>query len=219
MTNKCVVVLLGGGHAAGKKSTASLLKEELQKLQKSNKLNIVKLDLEDYKVVDSSSCSTKPSRFDFDGVRNYIQANSESEDFQTVFIVYGLYALYNKELRNISHMRVFIDSDLDTRLIRWIRRDVLQNKVSTLEDILYEYMEKSREEMSEFIFPTKEYADVVMPRGPEPHAVSLLVDGILPYLSTIDLNSHTHTSIPLRPMEHFNKEKFDGQKGSFYEIN
>lgn len=218
MSNKCVVVLLGGGHAAGKKSTARLLKEELQKLEKSNKLNIVNIDLEEYMSTDPA-VATKPSRFNFASVRDHIAENAESDDSQTVFIIYGLYALYNKELRNISHMRVFIDSDPDTRLVRWIRRDVLQKHVLTLENVLYEYMEKSREEMSEFIFPTKEFADVVMPRGPEPNTVALLVDGIIPYLSAIEQTPHVHHSIPLRPMEHFNKEKFDGQKGSFYEIN
>ncbi|EMG47819.1 Uridine kinase [Candida maltosa Xu316] len=115
----------------------------------------------------------KPSRFQFDALKAELLQNLETpvDQPQKILIVHGLYALYDKELRDMSHIKVFIDSDPDTRLIRWIRRDVLKNNIDTLEGVINAYLLGARSEMSDFIFPTKEFADVIMPRGAESNAV------------------------------------------------
>ncbi|GME69347.1 unnamed protein product [[Candida] boidinii] len=131
-----------------------------------------------------------PSRFDFTKIVKEIE-RFEEENYG-VIIVYGLYALYYKEMRELSSMKIFIDCDSDVRLGRWIKRDVLpidnsvaldnisqqKQQSSKLEKLLKLYLEYSRVEMNNYIFPTKLYADLILPRGPESPSISLIADGI-----------------------------------------
>lgn len=210
MEDKLILVLIGGGHACGKKTAAYALKDQLQEIFKGKPLRIDLKDMADYEKtsqdikqeVYSSSKSMaitvqdasemqfpplKPSRFDFDRLKADIKA-SQSTSGAEILIVHGLYALYDKELRDMSNIKVFISSDADTRLIRWIRRDVVGGDES-LETVINRYLQGARAEMSDFIIPTKVYSDVIMPLGPEPNAIKLLVDGISPYISKQE--SHT----------------------------
>lgn len=247
-TNKSIIVLLGGGHASGKKTTALSLQEELLSSVPQGIVDVKVIDMNHYKddgktSIDSSQFSSsksaaitvsndceqyprlKPSRFKFDKLKADLLADVESKigEPQKILIVHGLYALYDKEIRKMSHIKVFIDSDPDTRLIRWIRRDVLNDQVDSLEGVINAYLLGARSEMSDFIFPTKEFADVIMPRGAEPNAVRLVIDGIKLYVN----DKHVHNEklhLPenyLRPNEvsNFRKERFDVQKNKFYELN
>ncbi|KAK6460896.1 hypothetical protein DFJ63DRAFT_338689 [Scheffersomyces coipomensis] len=250
-TNKSIIVLIGGGHAAGKRTAAKLLKQEINDTLPKAPLDVQLIDLNEYKddckkTIDTDKYSMdksvvtnanfkndkfpplKPSRFNFEELKLYLRHNSDipQDQPQKVFIVHGLYALYDKELRDMSYIKVFMDSDTDTRLIRWIRRDVLgegDDKLN-LETLLNSYVLGARAEMSDFIFPTKEFADVIMPRGAEHNAVKLIFDGLLPYLA----DNHSQPErmfLPhapgnyLRPNDPFDKELFDGQKSTFYELN
>ncbi|KAK6454096.1 uncharacterized protein RJT20DRAFT_131610 [Scheffersomyces xylosifermentans] len=255
MGNPSVLVLIGGGHAAGKKTTAAYLEKEIvSSITKDAKVDVQLIDMNSYKkdistkTIDSSTYSTskaaaitvsttgnkypplKPSRFNFEQLKDDLRKDQETPDQmpQKVFIVHGLYALYDKELREMSQIKVFIDSDPDTRLIRWIRRDILadvENKAS-LESVINAYLQGARAEMSDFIFPTKEFADVIMPRGAEANAVQLIFDGIVPHLA--DKRSQPERMyLPhasgnfLRPSgaNDFEQERFDVQKNKFYELN
>ncbi|ODV81421.1 P-loop containing nucleoside triphosphate hydrolase protein [Suhomyces tanzawaensis NRRL Y-17324] len=236
-----IVVLIGGGHAAGKLTTAKLLKQEIESSM-AHEPAVELIDLRSYeiKVQDnadvlnskasaitvnkngSSAPALKPSRFQFSKLKQYLaeQKTTPENNIQKVFIVHGLYALYDKELRDMSHMKVFIDSDADTRLIRWIRRDITNNKEpATLEYVINSYLQGARTEMSDYIFPTKEFADVIMPRGAEANAVKLIFDGILLNLEDKSLVSTERVRGNLRPTGHFDMEKFDDQKNKFYTLN
>ncbi|KAK6198751.1 uncharacterized protein RJT21DRAFT_50962 [Scheffersomyces amazonensis] len=252
-TNKSVIVLIGGGHAAGKRTAALLLQQEIQQTLAKVVLDVQIISLNDYKedsnktTIDTSKYSInnsvvtnanfkkdkfpplKPSRFNFEKLKQYLTDNSETlqDQPQKVLIVHGLYALYDKELRNMSQIKVFIDGDSDARLIRWIRRDVLgdsQDKTD-LETLLNTYVLGARAEMSDFIFPTKEFADVIMPRGAESNAVKLIFDGILTFLADKHCQPermylpHTFGGNYLRPNDPFERENIDGQKSTFYELN
>lgn len=230
-----VVVLIGGGHAAGKSTTAKMIRDRLHR-SCGEKLNVSLLDMQNYLVshhdptiaplpasLNATSAITvspdrpvvvgRPSRFDFAALANDIQASSA-----TVCIVHGLYALYDKCLLDLSHIKVFISGDADTRLIRWIRRDVLsENPSALLDSVINTYLHGSKQEMSDYIFPTKERADVIMPRGAEENAVSLIVDGLLPLLSNRPIDPPANV---LRPSDHLLLDsRFDSQKGTFYELS
>lgn len=239
-----IIILIGGGHAAGKKTTANLLKEELRFSLPDVDLNIEIIDLDDYKedeakreystsksaaitLPDNSDIKhppLKPSRFNFDKLREYLLSGAKVtlKSQQKILIVHGLYALYDKEVRDISHIKVFLTSDPDTRLIRWIRRDVLDlNKNKSLESVINAYLQGARAEMSDFIFPTKEFADVIMPKGAEKNAIGLIVDGVMLLFPEEDQpqNIFLPRTNNLRPTVSFDSEKFDGQKGKFYELS
>lgn len=238
-----IIILIGGGHAVGKRTTANLLKEEIQFSLPDVDFDIKIIDLDDYKEEEpkrdySTSKSAaitlplnsdtkypplKPSRFDFEKLRKYLLQDSKIDlKSQQILIVHGLYALYDKAVRDISHIKVFLTSDPDTRLIRWIRRDVLDpNKNLALESVINAYLQGARAEMSDFIFPTKEFADVILPRGAEKNAIRLIVDGVIPLLPEDDQpqNAFLPRANYLRPTVGFDSERFDGQKGKFYELS
>lgn len=243
--NDSILVVIGGGHAAGKSTVAHSLKNDLAKAFNDIALDIQVLNMEDYliepktnKAYDSQKSFAisvaapgdlnlnlsilKPSRYDFDKLKTYVKSQLDScKDSlsQKVIIVHGLYALYDKELRDMSKLKVFISGDADSRLIRWIRRDVV-NGEETLESIINQYLQESRAEMNDFIFPTKAFSDVIMPYGPESNAINLLVDGIIPYIANPDIEFQAVQS-NLRPSANdlLQSERYEEQKRSYYELS
>ncbi|EDK43548.1 hypothetical protein PVL30_001699 [Lodderomyces elongisporus] len=300
-----VIVLLGGGHAAGKSTTARAIKDELLSVLPEGSAEVRIVDMSEYADQAGSSIDTsqfisskstaitvskrgkgkdgndvedehnypilKPSRFNFQKLKidlnecikkakeppmplssspskaastsgstsgstfgstslatasacsSSSSSSSSSSQPQQIIIVHGLYALYDKELRDMAQIKVFIDSDADTRLIRWIKRDVLGTKSNTLEEVINTYLLGARIEMSDYIVPTKEFADIVMPRGAEPNAVRLVIDGILLHkgekLTSISAHRQSFSDSHLRPSRFFEKERFDVQKNKFYQLN
>lgn len=224
---KSVIVLIGGGHASGKRSTALLLKEKLDIKLKGSKVPVKLVNMADFEDKPTTSYSStkplaitldynekppilKPLRFDFVKLKAHLSSDS------AIFIVYGLYALYDRSLRELSDIKVFISSDPDVRLIRWINRDVVNGSL-TLNFILNSYLQGARKEMSDYITTTKEFADVIMPRGPESNAVDLIIGGVLKNLNNYNsLHHDTH----LRPLDDSRVLKsFDSMKYNFYELN
>lgn len=235
MDSSSVIVLIGGGHASGKKTTAAWIEKEIRVLAHPVPL-IEVIDMNTYmdpsavtKLDDTKTSAItvgiknllalKPSRFDFAALKKHIRTKLATQSTQHLIIVHGLYALYDKELRDMSQIKVFIGGDSDTRLIRWIRRDVLGSGEAKLESIINSYLHGAKQEMSDYIFPTKEQADVILPRGAELNAILLIVDGILPFLG-IERMSEPSSSNVLRPHEKsFQNERFDVQKGKYYELS
>lgn len=83
-----------------------------------------------------------------------------------VIIVEGILTFYDPSLRNMMHMKVFVDEDADVCLSRRIKRDVACRGRS-LETILERYNQFVKPSFEEFILPTKRHADIIMPRGAE----------------------------------------------------
>lgn len=207
-----IVILIGGGHAAGKHTAEALLRQELERRHVTDVHQVCTLDMESF----ADSTSLKPSRYDYAALGRHIDALPSN----TIAIVIGLYALYDRAVRDRAHMKVFIDSDPDTRLIRWIRRETAHDRDSSamqshLELVLGTYLGNAKGEMTNYIFPTKEFADVIMPRGAETQSVSLVVDGLQ---ALLNFKLPAFTTNVLRPSR-LSKEKFDIEKGKFYELN
>lgn len=95
----------------------------------------------------------------------------------TVIIVEGLYALYHQELCQMGSMKVFVDLDGDTRLGRWILSDAKSNHAVFIA-ICNEYINYCRPEMENYLYKTKDNADIILPQGNEPECVELVANGI-----------------------------------------
>jgi len=75
-------------------------------------------------------------------------------------------------------MKVFVDTDSDTRLARRVTRDT-EERGRSLESVLYQYQRFVKPAFDSYIFPTKKCADVIIPRGASNTvAVDLLVQHI-----------------------------------------
>lgn len=93
----------------------------------------------------------------------------------SVIILEGILVLEDPALRRLMDIKVFIDADADTRLIRRIRRDV-RDRGRSLESILTQYEEQVRPMYEQFIAPSKRYADIIIPEGGKNRvAIDLLV--------------------------------------------
>lgn len=95
-----------------------------------------------------------------------------------VVLLEGILVFYFPELRNMFHMKLFVDTDPDTRLSRRVLRDI-QERGRDLEKILHQYTSLVKPAFEEFCLPTKKYADVIIPRGADNTvAIDLIVQHI-----------------------------------------
>ncbi|WP_022768191.1 MULTISPECIES: uridine kinase [unclassified Butyrivibrio] len=83
-----------------------------------------------------------------------------------VIIVEGILILESKELRDLMDIKVFVDTDADERLMRRIRRDMVE-RARSIESILSQYRETVKPMHEQFVEPSKKYADIIIPRGGE----------------------------------------------------
>lgn len=81
-----------------------------------------------------------------------------------VIIVEGILVLTNKVLRDLFDIKVFVYADADDRLIRVIRRDLIQ-RGRTVENVLERYHDTVKPMHEQFIEPSKKYADLIVPEG------------------------------------------------------
>lgn len=81
-----------------------------------------------------------------------------------IVVVEGILVLYEPRLRSRFDLKVFIDADADLRLIRRLRRDVVE-RGRTPDNIIDQYLESVRPSHEQFIEPSKRHADVIFPRG------------------------------------------------------
>lgn len=81
-----------------------------------------------------------------------------------VIIIEGIMALVNPDLRQLMDLKIFVDAEADDRLIRLIRRDIVE-RGRTPEMVLSRYERIVKAMHNEFIEPTKKYADIIIPQG------------------------------------------------------
>lgn len=83
-----------------------------------------------------------------------------------IIIVDGILLLVDKTLRDLFDIKIFLDTDGDERLIRRIKRDILERGRS-VDSIMSQYMNTVKPMHLEFVEPSKHWADVIIPRGAE----------------------------------------------------
>ncbi|XP_031225648.1 uridine-cytidine kinase 1 [Mastomys coucha] len=94
-----------------------------------------------------------------------------------VVLFEGILVFYTQEIRDMFHLRLFVDTDSDVRLSRRVLRDVQRGR--DLEQILTQYTAFVKPAFEEFCLPTKKYADVIIPRGVDNMvAINLIVQHI-----------------------------------------
>lgn len=81
-----------------------------------------------------------------------------------VIILDGLMILYEKKIRDILDLKVYVDTPDDIRFIRRLKRDISE-RGRTVESVVKQYLEVVRPGHKNFIEPTKEYADIIIPEG------------------------------------------------------
>lgn len=81
-----------------------------------------------------------------------------------VIIVEGILIFTNARLRNKCNIKVFVDADTDDRLMRIVKRDLVERGRS-VQGVLDHYETFVKPMHLQFIEPTKRYADIIVPQG------------------------------------------------------
>lgn len=79
-------------------------------------------------------------------------------------IVEGILIFTDPALRQLMDIKVFVDTDSDTRFIRRLVRDVSE-RGRTMESVIDQYQSTVKPMHLEFVEPSKRYADVLIPLG------------------------------------------------------
>ncbi|MDO6760413.1 uridine kinase [Tamlana sp. 2_MG-2023] len=81
-----------------------------------------------------------------------------------VMIVEGILILTNPELRDLCDIKIYVHADSDERLIRRLKRDIAE-RGRDLDEVLARYQTTLKPMHTQFIEPTKEYADIIIPNN------------------------------------------------------
>ncbi len=184
---KPIVIGIAGGTCSGKSSIAKILVEDLD----NETITIIKED--DY-YKDQSDLPMEervktnydhPLAFDFDLMTQHIRDLIDRKTIEKptydytvhnrsdmteiihpsdIIVIEGLFALYNEEIRKLEDIKIFVDTPADDGFIRRLKRDVIE-RARTVESITSQYLTTVKPMHDQFIEPTKQYADVIIPQG------------------------------------------------------
>lgn len=188
MSDKICIVGIAGGTASGKTTIVRKIKEKF-----GDDIVVINHDSY-YKAHDDLSYEDRsrlnydhPESFDTDLMIADVKKlkNNEAIDMpvydytvhnrsdatvhvvpKKVIIVEGILILENKELRDLMDIKVFVETDADERLMRRIRRDMIE-RARSIDSILTQYTETVKPMHEQFVEPSKKYADIIIPRGGE----------------------------------------------------
>ena len=81
-----------------------------------------------------------------------------------VMIVEGILVLSNPRLRDMFDIKIFVHADSDERLIRRLQRDI-RERGHDLDKVLTRYQTAVKPMHQQFIEPSKEFADIIIPNN------------------------------------------------------
>jgi len=76
----------------------------------------------------------------------------------------GIMIFFDKRIRDLIDLKLYVDTPDDIRFIRRLKRDTT-DRGRTVESVIKQYLEVVRPGHYEFIEPTKRYADLIIPEG------------------------------------------------------
>lgn len=182
-----ILIGIAGGSGSGKTLVADTIDKELG----SEKVTIIKQDSY-YKDLGHLPYEERarqnfdhPDAFDMPLLRDHLERLLRGEEIKRpvydftqhrrglqterigphlVIVLEGILILDDPELRRMMDIKVFIDTDADVRLIRRLRRDLLE-RGRKIESILDQYEHSVRPMHLQFVEPSKRYADIIITEG------------------------------------------------------
>lgn len=132
-------------------------------------------------------------------IYSYITCTRSTESItvvsKDVILVEGILLFSDERIRNICNVKVFVDAPADERLLRVIRRDIVE-RGRNVEQTLERYVSTVKPMHEQFIESTKKYADIIVPLGGENMvAINILASTIRQKLGLnkdVDINSVFH---------------------------
>ncbi|MBE7216647.1 uridine kinase [Shewanella benthica] len=191
MNSQCVIIAIAGASASGKSLIAKTIYEELCRDLGTDQIGVI---AEDAYYNDQSHLSMDervktnydhPKALDHEHLCRHLTALKSGEAVEIpkysysehtrmaetikmtpkkVIILEGILLLTDPKLRDLMDASVFMDTPLDICFMRRLKRDVAE-RGRTMESVMSQYTETVRPMFLQFIEPSKQYADIIVPRG------------------------------------------------------
>ncbi len=101
-------------------------------------------------------------------VYSFITHNRTHETISTrpgkVIIVEGILILTRPKIRELFDIKIYVQTDSDERLIRRLKRDIVE-RGRDMNEVLERYQNTLKPMHQQFIDPTKEFADLIIPNN------------------------------------------------------
>ncbi len=207
---KCIIIAISGASASGKSLLAHTVYEELKEELEVCNMAII---AEDFYYKDQSHLSMEqrnetnydhPNSIDHDLLLEHIKALKEGKaidmpqyDYtehtrkketlrcepKRLIILEGILLLTDEKIRAQLDMSIFVDAALDICFMRRLQRDT-KERGRSVDSVINQYQQTVRPMFLEFIEPSKQYADIIVPRGGKNRiAINILKAQILQLLS------------------------------------
>lgn len=191
------LIVVAGGSASGKTTVVSKMLNSLN----PGDVSLISMD-NYYKDQSNLSMEERlntnydhPDSFDLDllyeQLKELLEGNSIKEpvyDFKIhsrnqnetitvnpkkVIILEGILPLYDKKIRELASLKIYVESDPDIRFIRRLKRDTAERGRS-IDYVINQYLDTVKPMYEKFIRPTKRYADIIIPNDKK-HDIALKV--------------------------------------------
>ncbi len=100
----------------------------------------------------------------YDFVHNRRREDTVLVEPRRLVILEGIMIYFERRIRDLIDLKLFVDTPDDIRFIRRLRRDISE-RGRTVDSVIAQYTERVRPGHYEFVEPTKAYADLVIPEG------------------------------------------------------
>jgi len=101
-------------------------------------------------------------------VYSFVTHNRTTDTVKThprkVVIVEGILIFNNEALRDLFDIKIFVHADTDERLVRRVRRDITE-RGRDIDEVLNRYQDTLKPMHLQFIEPTKNFADIIIPNN------------------------------------------------------
>lgn len=182
-----LIVGIAGGTGSGKTTVVRKIIEKLPKesvailsqdsyykdngdlpLEERQKINFDHPNSLEFDLLTSHLKNLKKGNTIEEPIYSYISCTRSEETISVkpkdVIIVEGILVLTNKQLRDMFDIKVFVYADPDDRIIRVIKRDIIE-RGRTVERVIERYYATVKPMHEQFIEPSKKYADLIVPEG------------------------------------------------------
>ena len=196
---KAFVIGIAGGSGSGKSTFAKRLKEQFP-----DEISLVSCDnyylarhdmpLEERRLQNYDS----PEAFEFDLMIQQIRDLKAGKDIacpvydfavhdrseqilqiaaKPVILIDGILIFVEPQLRELMDMRIYVETDADERILRRVRRDMV-DRGRDLDGIINQYLATVKPMHNAFVEPTKAYADIIINGGMNDTAFDLVKNKI-----------------------------------------
>ena len=95
-----------------------------------------------------------------------------------ILFLEGLLLLDDERLRERFDLRIFVDTDADVRILRRVKRDVVE-RGRTIESVERQYLDTVKPMHEQYVEATRQHADLVVPEGGyNQRAIEIIAGGL-----------------------------------------